>query len=831
MTKNRLAFLATSALLGVMVSATGALAQSTATTELDSIVVTAKSGPKTLDGTMVAETAPKAKYTITNAFLARQADGQTVLQSLNLVPGVMFENSDPYGSSGGSIRLHGQDGAHIGFLVDGVPLNDGGNYAIYSNQQVDAELIEQANVNTGSTDADTVTASATAGVINYTTLKATKDAGVVMKAGVGTDDYRRAFALVQTGAFGPLGTRAWISGSYQKYDKYKGEGTLEKKQVNARIEQDLAKPGDFLALNFNYNENRNSSYYAPYLATADLSKAADLDVYGDGVDYNTVWTTPTAVNGTADTVPVGNATTLLGYYGFRINPSNTGTIRGQSRFTLLPNLKLTVDPSFNYTLANGGGTTNLSEKAIQLKTNSATGVDLNGDGDTLDTVQVYSPSNTNTRRYGLNTSLIWDVTDSQHVRFAYAYDEAHTRQTGEYSLIGSDGSLTDVFSGKDGYGTAILNADGVATQKRDRASVATFNQFSVEYRGEFLDDRLTADLGVRLPTLDRELHQFCYSKAGSSSTAYCTTLSPTSTSALATGAVASSVVVNGTTYFSPFSAKRSYDAVLPNLGLSYRVTDTSTVYGSYSEQMSAPKVDNLYALTATGALGNVEPETGKTFELGYRFHLPTVMASVSVYDTKIKNRIVSTVDPTDNSTYIDRNVGRVEIKGVDGQVQWRLDDQLTAYVSAAYTDAKLKDNLYTSGTANGVTYYGYAQTAGKQLVETPKYTVAGRLTYDVGKFQFGVQGKYVGDRYITDVNDVKVPHYVTWDADIRYNLGGEGWKTSYLQLNVTNLFNEGYYGNLSGTATSGTVGALGYSQPYAYLGAPRAAVLSLKTAF
>jgi iron complex outermembrane receptor protein len=822
MKTTKLAFLATTALIGGLVSATCALAQSTATSELDSVVVTAQKGPKTIDGTMVAETAPKSKYTITNAFLARQADGQTVLQSLNLVPGVMFENSDPYGSSGGSIRLHGQDGAHIGFLIDGVPLNDGGNYAIYSNQQMDPELIEQANVNTGSTDADTVTASSTAGIINYTTLKATKDAGLVLKAAGGTDNYRRVFGLVQTGEFGPLGTRAWISASYQKYDKYKGEGDLEKKQINARIEQDLSKPGDFIALNLNYNENRNNSYYAPYLATADLSKPADVDVYGDNVDYNTVWTTPTAVAGKADTVPTGNSTTLLGYYGLRINPSNTGTIRGQSRFTLLPNLKLTVDPSFNYTLANGGGSTNLSETAIQLKTNSAAGVDLNGDGDTLDTVQVYSPSNTNTRRYALNTSLIWDVTASQHVRFAYAYDEAHTRQTGEYALINSDGSLNNVFGGKDGYGAGILTADGNLAQKRDRTSVATFNQFSVEYRGEFLDDRLIADLGVRLPTLDRELHQFCYSKAGST-TYYCTSLSPTSTTAAASGAVAGTAVVNGSTYFTPFSAKRSYDAVLPNLGLSYRLSDTGTVYGSYSEQLSAPKVDNLYTLTTTGALGEVKPETGKTMELGYRFRIPTVMASVSVYDTKIKNRIVSTVDPTDTSTYLDRNVGAVEIKGVDGQVQWRVDEQLTTYLSAAYTDAKLQDNLYVSG--------GYAQTAGKQLVETPKWTVAGRLTYDIGKFQLGVQGKFVGDRYITDVNDVKVPHYTVWDADIRYNLGGDGWKSSYLQLNLTNLFDEGYYGYLAGTTTSGTVGALGYSQPYAYLGAPRAAVLSLKTAF
>ena len=516
------------------------------------------------------------------------------------------------------------------------------------------------------------------------------------------------------------------------------------------------------------------------------------------------------------------------YYGLRINPSNTGTIRGQSRFTLLPNLKLTVDPSFNYTMANGGGSTSLSETSIQLKNSAGKGVDLNGDGDTSDTVLVYSPSNTNSRRWGLNTSLIWDVADHHRVRFAYAWDEAHTRQTGEYSILNSNGDPTDVFSGKDGYGVAVQTAAGDVAQKRNRASVATFNQFSVEYRGEFLDEKLIANIGVRLPTLDRELNQYCYSRAGST-TYYCSSMTPTATAAKADGAVASVVTVNGATYFSPFSAKKSYDDILPNVGLSYRIGDNHSVYGSYSEQMSAPKVDNLYTLTSTGALGNVEPETGQTVEVGYRFRTPTVMASASVYHTNIQNRIVTTVDQNDG-TYIDRNVGDVEIQGFDAQAQWRLDDNLTIYGSMAYTDAKLQDDLavsYSSTTGLAT----YADTAGKQVVETPKWTFAGRLTYDIGKFQIGVQGKFIGERYMTDVNDQKLPHYTVWDADVRYDLGGDGWKKSYLQLNVTNIFDKFYYGNLSGTQTSATPGDPGYARTYAYVGAPRAAVLSLRTAF
>ena len=44
------------------------------------------------------------------------------------------------------------------------------------------------------------------------------------------------------------------------------------------------------------------------------------------------------------------------FYGVRINPSNTGNVRMQSLWHLGDNLRLTFDPSCQYTLANGGGT-------------------------------------------------------------------------------------------------------------------------------------------------------------------------------------------------------------------------------------------------------------------------------------------------------------------------------------------------------------------------------------------------------------------------------------------------------------------------------------------
>ena len=106
----------------------------------------------------------------------------------------------------------------------------------------------------------------------------------------------------------------------------------------------------------------------------------------------------------------------------RFNPSNTGNVRISSRFTLADGLVLTVDPSYQYVKANGGGTVvgagrpsrrqsgrrhRDAERLRRRRPRQPTaarsaiiggtpyfGRDLNGDGDPLDTVRVLAPSQT-----------------------------------------------------------------------------------------------------------------------------------------------------------------------------------------------------------------------------------------------------------------------------------------------------------------------------------------------------------------------------------------------------------------------------------------------------
>lgn len=829
MMNRKRVFWATTALFSGLLASSAAFAQSTGTeaTEVDAVIVTGSRGPANVGGLATAETIAKTRNTIGQEFISTQQAGQTILQSLNLTPGLSFTNADPYGSSGGSIRLRGFDGNRVSLTFDGIPLNDTGNYAVFTNQQLDPELIERASVNTGSTDVDSPTASATGGTINYVTRRPASEFGGWIQASGGDFNYRRLMGLIDTGAIGPWGTSAFFALSRQEYDKFKGFGDLKKTQFNARIFQPLGDNGDFVMLSANYNENRNNNYQGPNLETATGSLLSEVATspFGWGVDFDRTYVAPTRTAGVAD-----NDTNSANYWGLRINPSNTGNIRGNSRFTLMDGLVLTVDPSFQYVLANGGTQQQVLFESDSLLRGTRTtgGVDLNGDGDILDRVRVMAPSTTNTHRYGLNSSLIWDMNDNHRLRAAYALDWGRHRQSGAFGRVDFSNPtapvFVDVFGGLKEEDNRVVNLDGFFLRSRDRKSIASLNQFSLEYRGRFLQEALTLVLGVRAPFFKRELNQFCFTQ-NASSNVFCTSEQPNAT--LANGNV--TFASRGTTQFiAPFSRDVEYDAILPNVMANYRFGEGHSVYGSYNESLSAPRTDSLYAVTrfADGTVGNptVQPETSKNFDFGYRYTSATVVLQASTFYNQFDDRIVSTFDE-DLGQFVDRNVGSVETTGVEVSVGWEPIANLNLYASATFTDSELQDNyVFNSAGAQ-------LQTKGKKQVETPEEMFALRASYQFNEvFSAGVQAKYTGERWVTDVNDLKSDAFTVVDVDARFDFASLGMEGTYLQFNISNLLDEQYYSNL-GTRASATPGQLGFGRPFAGVGAPRTAMATLRYAF
>jgi iron complex outermembrane receptor protein len=217
MMNRKRVFWATTALFTGLLVAGAASAQSSGTvategaTELDTVIVTGSRGQQNLEGVIVAETVGKTRSSIGQEYIESQTPGQSILQTLNMVPGLNFVNSDPYGNSGGNIRLRGFDGNRVSLTFDGMPLNDTGNYAAYTNQQLDAEIIERASVNQGTTDVDSPTAAGTGGTVNLVTRRPSREFGAIVQPSLGTDRYERIFTMLDTGEFGPWGTSAWLS--------------------------------------------------------------------------------------------------------------------------------------------------------------------------------------------------------------------------------------------------------------------------------------------------------------------------------------------------------------------------------------------------------------------------------------------------------------------------------------------------------------------------------------------------------------------------------------------------------------------------------------------
>ncbi|MCC6927338.1 TonB-dependent receptor [Novosphingobium sp.] len=907
--------------------ATPAFAQSTGSQEFDKeIVVTgARTGTQNVAGIAAPDTA-KAKAVLTQENLARQNPGQTVLDSINQIPGVSFQNNDAYGSAGGTLNIRGFSADRVSLTFDGVPLNDSGNYAIYSNQQIDPELIDQVNVNLGTTDVDSPTASAAGGTVNLRTKKPDRDFGAMLSGSMGEWDFMRLFGKIETGDLNASGTRAFFSASMARNRiPFNNYGKIDKQQYNAKIYQPLGGD-DFVSVSAHYNQNRNNFFGSVPLRLdtnggnrivgPNNSSAATnrfpLTRAERFYNINFPCQMDTPQSGVADTpaaAPNNQSLSCGTEFDRRYNPSNTGNIRGQLRLTLADKLVFNFEPSYQYVKANGGGTVTGSEglrdinpadpdgsgplAAIAptfgaLATNSCQAVpnsafntcrpgylggtpyfgrDLNGDGDTLDTVTVMAPSQTQTHRLGAIAGLRYEINESHTLRLNYTWDRARHRQTGEVGLVLANGQPVDVFPVNAGERSVL----GSILQKRDRLSYASLHQISGEYRGEFMDNRLVLTAGLRMPFFKRDLTNNCYTSSASgfvecfsgdpTNNALASTLNPY---VVTTNATTGAITVSG--WATPQNRVYNYKKLLPNVGFVFDLTSNASVFGNFSQGLSVPGTDNLYNafyFPLGTSRAQPKPETTDNFDLGLRFRSGTIQAQVSGFYNQFHNRSASAYDPEINQT-VYRNLGNVKKYGVDGSIAFQPVPQLTLYAFGSVMKSEIKDNIAIGENRDGTPIY--ALTAGKRESGAPKYSFGGTIRAELGPIEIGFTAKRTGERFVYDNNeavytgtfipngaqactnvptpvctnpvavvsrtqvyDAKLPAYWLANLDVRFKLDMIKLGDSYFQVNVYNLFDTLYVGGYGGNLLQNTTGSYNQttgtwtygSVPNVQIGAPR----------
>ncbi|ABL64498.1 TonB-dependent receptor [Chlorobium phaeobacteroides] len=218
----------------------------------------------------------------------------SVYKAINLMPSLSQQSVDPYGLADivnyhESFRFRGVEATSGGVPattvnVEGLPVTGrpGGGATIY-----DLENFSNINIYTGVMPASAGLGLAdVGGKINMEIRRPEESFGVLFKQGFGSNDFRRTFLRVDTGAL-PGDVKSFISFSDAAADKWKGEGDSQRRNVMAGVTKTF---GDNVKLEAFVTYSKGDIHaYRPfsYAQIGNLESAYTID-YGtnpDSYDY------------------------------------------------------------------------------------------------------------------------------------------------------------------------------------------------------------------------------------------------------------------------------------------------------------------------------------------------------------------------------------------------------------------------------------------------------------------------------------------------------------------------------------------------------------------
>ena len=766
-------------------SASEVAPQVSTTSGKSTVVIT---GKKLGMGLMVTEDAPKARSTITAEELEKQRPSGNAYEALEMLPAVNSYNHDATGLFGGGLTMRGFNSDQIGATINGVPVNDSGNFAIYPQEYVDQENTCSQSVTQGSTDVDSPQVGATGGNFNITTCNPEKLQRVRVMQTNGQLNMHKSFVRFDTGLLGDNRTKAFISLSDAQTDKWKGKGQANRQHIDFGLNYDWDR-FNYIHGNVLYNKAVNNNINNLTLA--------EINANGYYYDYADTFKGHLApVKGTAQ----NETTQSPAYYGLGINPFKNIIASAVSKFRVAENLDIGFTPYMWYGFGNGG----IQQRAQSEKGfyNEATGkrdgtVDLNGDGDTLDTVLVANASVTRTVRPGFNLSATWNL-DNHEIKAGVWWERARHEQTGPMLALTNDGERADVWLRDE----QILRANGKSAQSRDWISISTAYQAFLQDTISLVDDTVKLNFGVRTPHVKRDFTNF--------------------------GDENNNV--------KPYSVVKTYNEVLPQFGARWRFTPDDQVFTSVAKNMKTPPnfvfgnvgtsvtVDPVTLMPT--AFRDVQPETSWSGDIGYRHQDSKFIATATVFYTNFKNKQATSFDPdTKKNTYI--NVGSEKHSGIEFELGNTPINGWAFYASLGLLKTELQDNIPGSATVT-------LPTAGKEAPNSPRRKAGLSAEYQDGPFWVRLKARATSRQFASFMNDEVAPGYTTYGLDGGYTFPNYGWlKRPKLTVNVSNITNK-QYRNPSSTTVVNSLPYQGLAASGAtryYLGAPRFASATLSVDF
>jgi hypothetical protein len=703
--------------------------------------------------------------------------GVNPLKALQTLPGVNYQTADPWGNNEQNITLyvHGFSSQQLGYTLDGVPLGDQqyGNYNGLSPQRaVISENVSKVVFSAGTGDLATASTSNLGGAIETFTSDPRKETGWNVQQTLGSYSATRTFLRFDTGEFAD-GNSAYISYVHQDarawdFHAHQGGDQFNIKWVR---EKEAGKLTIFADYSDKMEPNEDSIVHVAGETSAPYTRPFLYPDYDAALSYLNAAGAPPASAGSnfRNYHSAAQRMDALGYikYDAKLNADVTwsnqvyfhhdegrGVVAGPINQAGLPALFAIYYPGQDLKTIFGG--TGYAVRTTEYMIN----------------------------RGGLVSNVDWTLGD-HHIGFGAWYE--HNNSGTQRAWYPFSASSTD------------LTPYNIPTNKNFSQYASNINNDVVQLH---VQDEWQLRPNLRLTGGFKSSLQFAEGTVPIQQRNLPTNTNPT---LLPTGKITTK------------------EWFLPQVGGVWDVTEDEQVFVNVQK--------NLRQFVTYGAGGlspwslgsqaafdlfkkNVNPETALTYELGLRSHrtvemgpITGVEAQLSLYHVDFSDRLLQISSTPVISSLVAgaailANVGSVKTDGVDLAATVHFGDHFSFYDALSYNRSQYQDN-YTTGAANTV-----VKTAGKNVPGSPAWLNKFVAAVNYGNFEGQLVGDFVGERYATYTNDLKVDSYFQLGLQASYRFPIvepiHGIKAAKVSVNVTNLNDEKGVSTLVVGAASGT---------------------------
>ncbi|GAB1721736.1 MAG: TonB-dependent receptor [Nitrospira sp.] len=250
---------------------------------------------------------------------------------------------------------------------------------------------------------------------------------------------------------------------------------------------------------------------------------------------------------------------------------------------------------------------------------------------------------------------------------------------------------------------------------------------------------------------------------------------------------------------------QTYEAWLPNFGLSYAINKQVTTYATYGKNYAQPHgfpefqqvfANNRAAFNAAGLsvqtlVDRVKLATSHNVDLGVRYTGEKVYLAPVLFYTYYENLLVGVFDPALNTNV---RTSAADARAYGGEIEMGATpvENLSIYGSFLYGKSEMaSDTTAASGAV--------VATKGHDTPDFPKFMLKGGLSYKLYGLEISPVVRYISARYGNVDNSEKIAPYTVVDLFLTYSnpkLFGAlpGVKDGFVSLAFLNLFDKKYVG-------------------------------------